>query len=103
MDESVIEKFYAKLVKHLPMDDAEFRASLKSAGLLPGNLKHMIASKPTRADKAECLLDDGINNDIETFSKLLTVMGNSDHDQMKLLVNEIFGESGSVQTGQLSI
>ena len=102
MDESVIEKFYAKLVKQLPMDDAEFRASLKSAGLLPGNLKHMIASKPTRADKAECLLDDGINNDIESFSKLLTVMRNSDHDQMKLLVNEIFGESGivsCVQTG----
>ena len=102
MDESVIEKFYAKLVKHLPMDDAEFRASLKSAGLLPGNLKHMIASKPTRADKAECLLDDGINNDIETFSKLLTVMGNSDHDQLKLLVNEIHGQSGivsCVQTG----
>ena len=94
MDESVIEKFYVQLVKYLPMDDAEFRASLKTAGLLPGNLKQVIASKPTRADKAECLLDDGINNDIDSFSKLLTVMGNSDYDQLKLLVNEIRGESG---------
>ena len=98
----MIEKFYARLVKHLPMDDAEFRASLKTGGLLPGNLKQVIASKPTRADKAECLLDDGINNDINTFSKLLTVMGNSDYDQLKLLVNEIHGQSGipsCIQTG----
>lgn len=101
MDESVIEKFYAKLVKHLPMDDAEFRASLKTAGLLPGNLKHVIASKPTRADKAECFLDDGINNDIESFSKLLTVMGNSEYNQLKVLVSEIWGESipSCVETG----
>ena len=102
MDESVIEKFYVQLVKYLPMDDAEFRASLKTAGLLPGNLKQVIASKPTRADKAECFLDDGINNDIDSFSKLLTVMRNSDYDQLKLLVNEIHGKSGipsCVQTG----
>ena len=101
MDENVIEKFYAKLVKHLPMDDAEFRASLKSAGLLPGNLKSVIASKPTSADKAECFLDYGINNDIESFSKLLTVMENSDYDQLKLLVTEIHGKSvpSSVETG----
>ena len=101
MDESVIEKFYAQLVKHLPMDDAEFRASLKSAGLLPGNLKSVIGSKPTRADKAECFLDDGINNDIESFSKLLTVMENSDYNQLKILINEIQGKSvsSSVETG----
>ena len=101
MDEGVIEKFYERLVKHLPMDDPEFRASLKTAGLLPGNLKHVIASKPTRAEKAECFLDDGINNDIESFSKLLTVMGNSEYGQLKVLVSEIRGESipSCVETG----
>ena len=101
MDESVIEKFYAQLVKHLPMDNPDFRASLKSAGLLPGNLKQVIASKPTRADKAECFLDDGINNDINSFSKLLTVMENSDYDQLKLLVNQIHGKSDSPSCVQI--
>ena len=101
MNESIIERFYEKLVKQLPMDDAEFRASLKSARLLPGNLKNIIASKPTRADKAECFLDDGINNDIENFSKLLTVMETSDYDQLKSLASEIQAESipGSVEPG----
>ena len=101
MDESVIEKFYAKLVKCLPMDDVEFRANLKTAGLFPGNLKSVVASKPTRADMAECFLDSGIDNNIESFSKLLTVMENSDHDQLKVLVNEIQKESipSCVETG----
>ena len=93
MDESTVEKFYAKLVKCLPMDDAEFRASLKTAGLLPGNLKSAVASKPTRADMAEYFLDNGINNNIESFSKLLTVMKNSEYEQLKILAIEIQRES----------
>ena len=101
MDESIIDKFYAKLVTCLPMDDAYFRASLKTAGLLPGNLKNAITSKPTPADMAEHFLDYGINNNIDNFSKLLTVMKNSKHDQLITLVNEIEKESnpGCVKPG----
>ena len=89
MDEKVIEKFYEELVKRLPMRDAEFRASLKSAGLLPGDLKNAITSKSTKAEMAEHFLDYGINNDIKSFSKLLTVMKNSKHDQLKELADKI--------------
>lgn len=102
MDERTINKFYVKLVKYLPMDDAEFRASLKTAGLLPGNLKNVITSKPTRADMAEYFLDNGINDDIKSFSRLLTVMENSEDDQLKILVKEIKAESipnHNIETG----
>ena len=101
MDESTIEKFYEKLVVCLPMDDATFRASLKTAGLLPGDLKSAVTSKSTRAEMAEHFLDYGIKNNIETFSKLLTVMKNSKRDELKVLVNDIQGEStpGSVEPG----
>ena len=84
-----IQKFYEKLVKYLPLDDAQFRASLTTAGLLPGNLKCTVTSKPTRADMAEHFLDNGIKNDINSFLILLTVMKNSEHDQLKLLATEI--------------
>ena len=93
MDERTIDTFYEKLVACLPMDDAKFRASLRTAGLLPGDLKDAVTSKSTRADKAEHFLDYGINNDIESFSKLLTVMKNSKHGQLETLVNEIQEES----------
>ena len=93
MDESTIEKFYEKLVACLPMDDASFRASLKSAGLFPGDLKSAVTSKSTRAEMAEHFLDYGINTNIQNFSKLLTVMKNSKRDELKVLVNEIQGES----------
>ena len=84
-----IQKFYEKLVKYLPLDDAQFRASLTTAGLLPGNLKSTVISKPTRADMAEHFLDNGIKNDIKSFLILLKVMRNSEHDQLKLLATEV--------------
>ena len=101
MDERIIDKFYVKLIACLPMDDPYFRASLKAAGLLPGDLKSAIISKSTRAEMAGHFLDYGINNNIDNFSKLLMVMKNSQHDQLKVLVNEIQGEStpGSVKPG----
>ena len=84
-----IQKFYEKLVKYLPLDDAQFRASLTTAGLLPGNLKSAVISKPTRADMAEHFLDNGIKNDIKSFLKLFTVMQNCEHDQLKILATEM--------------
>ena len=93
MDETIIEKFYEKLVKRLPMEDAGFRASLKSAGLLPGDLKNAVTSKSTKAEMAEHFLDNGINKSIENFSKLLTVMKNSENNQLKVLADEIQRES----------
>ena len=84
-----IQKFYEKLVKYLPLDDAQFRASLTTANLLPGNLKSAVISKSTRADMAEHFLDNGIKNDIGSFLILLKVMRNSEHDQLKLFATEI--------------
>ena len=101
MDESIIHKFYEKLVVYLPMDDANFRARLTTAGLLPSVLKIAVISKSTKAEMAEYFLDYGINNNIDNFSKLLTVMENSEYVHLKDLVNEIQGEStpSSVEPG----
>ena len=84
-----IQKFYEQLVWHLPLDDAYFRASLTTAGLLPGDLKSAIISKSTRADMAEHFLDNGIKNDIKSFLTLLKVMRNSENEQLKLLATEV--------------
>ena len=94
--EQIIKQFYKDLVKALPMDDAEFRSMLYSADLLPGNLKAVIQSKPTSADKAEYLLDHAIKKDATNFAKLLEVMESSDNHALKKLANNIQNEIDSL-------
>ena len=97
-----IQKFYGQLVRHLPLDDAQFRASLTTAGLLPVNLKSAVISKPTRADMAEHFLDNGIKNDIKNFLRLLEVMRNSEYNLLKVLATKIqrdLDNSGNVGSG----
>ena len=91
--EQTIQKFYLELVQTLPMKDAIFRSMLYSAGLLPGNLKDEVQSKPTRADRAEYFLDQGIKNNITNFTKLLEVMEKrKDDNNLMELVRQIRNE-----------
>ena len=89
--EQAIKKFYADLVETLPMD-ACFRSKLYSADLLPGNLKDEIQSKPTRADKAEYFLDQGVKNHGANFIKLLEVLEQSKNDNLTELAKQIRNE-----------
>jgi len=72
--EQLINKFYKDLVIILPFTDPIFRAHLKSAGLLPGDLKQTIESKSTSAEMTSYFLDHGINNDENSFLKLIEIM-----------------------------
>ena len=67
--EQGIKIFYFELVKTLPMDNACFRLRLYSAGVMPGNLKDEVQSKPTHADRAEYFLDQGVKNKYQKFFK----------------------------------
>ena len=94
MTEAIICKYFLDLVEKLPLNDVKFRAKLCSAGLLPGNLKEEIQSKPTPAEKAEHFLDYGIKNDTESFRKLLTIMEDCNDDHLKKLAEKIYRETG---------
>ena len=91
----VFKKFYSKLVKTLPMNDAIFIAELYSRDLLPGDLKEQIASLATRADKATHLLDHVIKPSVtgddvgNCFDELLNVMEDNDHQGVKELAKLI--------------
>ena len=87
--DQVIKHFYHDLISQLPMDDTTFRASLYAADLLSGYLKEVVRSKPTRTDKAEHFIDEGINNDAAKFAKLLEVMENSSHKTLITLATKI--------------
>ena len=88
--DDIIKQFYKSLIDVLPMNDTKFRASLVTAGLLPGNLKDAVTSKPTRADMAELFLDNGIKNNRESLLKLLKVMQDDEyHDQLRVLAKNI--------------
>ena len=94
MTEAIIRKYFLNLVEYLPMNDVKFRARLYSAGLLPGNLRDEVQSKPTPAEKTEHFLHYGIKNDTDSFNKLLTIMENHDDDLLKKLAEMICGEAG---------
>jgi len=89
----IIMNFSPRLLETLPMDDAIFIAKLRSAGLLPGNLKAEIKSLKTSADKADYFLDcvilPSISIDQTTFHKFLKVMEESGYDTVSTLARHI--------------
>ena len=95
MTEAIIRKYFTDLVGLLPMDDVMFMAKLHSAGLLPGDMWNKVESKPTPAGKAAHFLLCGIQNDIDNFNKLLTIMEECDDYRLKKLAEKICSEPGS--------
>ena len=91
----VFRKFYSKLVKTLPMDDAVFIAELFSNDLLPVDLKNQLKLlHRTSADKAVLFLDSVIDpsvtsDDGSSFDKLLNVMEDSEYPHVKELAKQI--------------
>ena len=86
--EHLLQHYYVSLVDVLPMEDARFRSTLFSAGLLPGNLKNEVKSKPTQADKAEHFLDCVIKSS-KNFKQLINVMQECNDDSVKTLAEQI--------------
>jgi len=90
----VFRQFYSKLVNILPMDDATFIAELYQHNLLPGNLKDLISAQLTQKNKVAYFLDNAIKPSVTSgvgisFSDLLTVMENSEYDNVKTLSKQI--------------
>ena len=90
----VYRRFYAKLVKSLPMTDAHFRAALVSKQLFCGDLLDQVDAKRTNAEKSEhfltntidCSLTVGMTN---PFVNLLQVMENFDSPILQSLAKDI--------------
>ena len=83
----------------LPMDDPVFRARLTTTDLLSPGLKNIVLAKPTTAGMAEYFLDNGIKNDSKSFSRLLTVMQESEQDQLKVLATKIQDQLKILEVG----
>ena len=100
--ESVIQHYYSSLVDVLPMEDARFRSKLHTGGLLPGNLKNEVKSKPTQADKAEHFLDCVIKSG-NSFKQLVKVMEECSDHTVKGLAEQIKAEiyPANIATGKI--
>ncbi|XP_065883280.1 uncharacterized protein [Dysidea avara] len=90
----VFKKYYYDLVKSLPMNDTLFIASLYSNNLLPGDMKDVIESISTKAQKATKFLDSIIKPTIESndgtrFGVLLEVMKDSEDYNIRKLADTI--------------
>jgi len=90
---NIIVKYSPQLLETLPMDDAIFIAKLRSAGLLPGNLKAELKSLKTSADKADYFLDCVILPNISVtqtnFHKFIKVMEECSYDAVSTLARDI--------------
>ena len=86
----VLKHHYPQLLKLLPMEDNVFIGELLKNNLLPHNLKAVISSLSTRADKVTKFLDSVIMpsaDDLNSinFNILLKVMMNSNDNAVKQL------------------
>ena len=92
---TVLQKYYTKFIKVLPMDDTTFTATLFTKGLLPGNLKEDI-SVGTRAEKATKFIDS-ISGDFDidsttSFEALIDLMSKTDFHTLRKLSKDIKSE-----------
>ena len=92
MAESILQKFYPKLLKVLPM--SSILTEFYSRGLLPGDHKANIEARDTQKKKAEYFLDHVIKPGLEVgytgqFDKMLKVMEASDDPAVKFIAEEI--------------
>ena len=90
----VYRRFYAKLVKSLPMTDAHFRAALVSKQLFCGDLLDQVDAKRTNAEKSEHFLTNTINCSLNValtnpFVSLLQAMENFDSPILQSLAKDI--------------
>ena len=95
MSSEVLKKHYSKLVKTLPMNDAIFVAELYSCDLLSIDLRDQLKlPHRTSADKATLFLNNVIEPSVISgvgsgFDKLLTVMEDYEHENVKQLAKLI--------------
>ena len=91
------------------MDDATFIAELYKHGLLPGDLKELVSVQPSQRNKSTYFLDNAIKPSVTTdvgtsFSCLLTIMENSEYENVKSLAEQIKswlrGDAGNIDDGK---
>ena len=104
MAEGVFRKFYAKLVKVLPMKT--ILTEFYSRNLLPGDHKANIEALDTQKQQGEYFLDYVIKPGKEVgyigqFDEMLKVMETSDDPAVKFVVGEIKGCSNNELTRDL--
>ena len=99
------EQFSATLLNSLPMDDASFIEELYSHNLLSDEVKDLMKSQPAQVDMATTFLKHVIepsvtSGDGSNFNKLLEIMEESGHDNLKELAKQIRTSStkGAVNT-----
>ena len=91
----VFGEYYSKLVEILPMNDATFVAKLFARGILPRHLRDQLnLPHRTSAEKATLFLNSVIEPSVtsgvgSSFDKLLTVMEDCDHENVKELAKLI--------------
>jgi len=95
-------QYYSKFIEALPMNDIKFLASLREAGLFPGNTYDKVTSKPTPAERAEEFLRSNIqsgffldDNTNDSLDKLFKIMARSEYPNPKALAR-LFGYGKSL-------
>jgi len=93
----VFEHYYHAIVSTLPMKNYGFMKNLEANNLLPSHIKDSLETLITITEKAAYFLDNTIKAELSynihtCFDKLLTVMMESDCDDMKDLATRIKSE-----------
>ena len=93
----VYQRYFSKLIKCLPMDDASFLAMLTEHELLPGDTEGKVKSQATQTEKATYFISHVIKPSLEVdsrvcFDKLLLVMSESGYKHVEEISGKIESE-----------
>ena len=93
----VYQRYFSKLIKCLPMDDASFLAMLSEHELLPGDTEGKVKSLATQTEKATYFTSHVIKPSLEVdsrvyFDKLLLVMSESGYKHVEEIAGKIESE-----------
>ena len=87
-----IKTFYARLVQEVPLDNKDFFAMAKSAGLFPSDTEECVMAQETNAKKVTYLLRHVVEPEPDQYLPLLLqVMKNSGVSNVVKLANDIEG------------
>ena len=90
----MFEHYYTVLVHLLPIKDTDFMDELHKYNLLPGDLKINLESLTIIYERSSYFLDNVLKSELavdnrEGFIRLLTIMKNNKHDNIKELAEKI--------------
>ena len=96
----VLTTFYLEMLKVLPLGDPAFLVILEQNSLLPGDTRDKIQAERTKAEKADCFINNVIKTSPNLYlPKLVQAMEKYCKDYTDIALNDLAVDLGAAMKG----